>query len=103
MAVRTRDDIMAAVRARIGDDVDDDTLTLLEDLDDTIKAGEKSEGGEDWEQKYKDLDADWRKRYRDRFFSQGEEGDGENDAEKMPDEPEDEGKPTKFEDLFTTE
>lgn len=102
MAVRTREEIMTAVRGRIGENVDDDTLALLEDIDDTLKSVETAAGGENWEEKYRALDQEWRQRYRDRFFSQGEQGDGTIETEHMPDEPEAEPEgPTTFEELFT--
>lgn len=103
MAIRTREEIMTAVRGRIGEDTDDETLALLEDIDDTLRSVEAPESGENWEERYRALDEEWRQRYRDRFFSQGEQGDGTTEAEIMPDEPEAEAKPSKFEDLFTTE
>ena len=102
MAVRTREEIMTAVRGRIGDDVDDETLALLEDIDDTLKSGESAGSSENWEEKYRSLDQEWRQRYRDRFFTQGEQGDGTIETEHMPDEPEEEPEgPTTFEELFT--
>jgi len=67
MAVRSRDEILAAIRARLGDDTSDDALAIIEDVDDTFKDYE-TRTSEDWKRKYDELDADWRKRYRDRFF-----------------------------------
>ena len=67
MAVRNREEILAAIRARLGDDTSDDALAIIEDVDDTFKDYE-TRTSEDWKSKYDELDADWRKRYRDRFF-----------------------------------
>lgn len=67
MAVRTRDEILSAIRSRLGDDTSDDALTIIEDIDDTFKDYE-TRTSEDWKSKYDELDAEWRKRYRDRFF-----------------------------------
>lgn len=67
MAVRTRDEILAAIRARLGEDTSDDALAIIEDVDDTFKDYE-TRTSEDWKSKYDELDAEWRKRYRDRFF-----------------------------------
>lgn len=67
MAVRTRDEILAAIRSRLGDDTSDEALAIIEDVDDTFKDYEVRTS-DDWKSKYDELDAEWRKRYRDRFF-----------------------------------
>lgn len=105
MAVRTREEILDAVRARLGDDTSDEAIALVEDLTDTMGDYEQR-AGEDWEQRYRDNDAAWRQRYRDRFFGTGEvDGEeGQRPAGPLPDDPPEEDKtPKTFEDLFTTE
>lgn len=67
MAIRTRDEILAAIRSRLGDDTSDEALTIIEDIDDTFRDYE-TRTGEDWRARYDELDAQWRNRYRDRFF-----------------------------------
>ena len=91
MAVRTRDEILAAIRSRLGDDTSDDALTIIEDIDDTFKDYE-TRTGEDWKSKYDELDAQWRKRYRDRFFQK---------ADNEETTPEDESEVKDFDELFT--
>lgn len=102
MAVRTRDEIMEAIRARLGDDISDDALVIIEDIDDTFGDYE-TRTGNDWKSKYDELDASWRKRYRDRFFQSP--GDKDTDRDKVDDDNEedlkDEGKEKSFEELFT--
>lgn len=71
MAVRTRDEILGAIRARLGDDTSDEALAIIEDVDDTFKDYEVRMS-EDWKSKYDELDAEWRKRYRDRFFQKND-------------------------------
>lgn len=71
MAVKTRDEILAAIRSHLGDDTSDEALTIIEDIDDTFKDYE-TRAGEDWKSKYGELDAQWRKRYRDRFFQKAD-------------------------------
>lgn len=102
MAVRTRDEILAAIRSRLGDDTSDDALTIIEDIDDTFKDYE-TRTGEDWKSKYDELDAQWRKRYRDRFFQKADNeettpedvnGDNEEDLK-------DESEVKDFDELFT--
>lgn len=88
MAVRTREEILSAIRSRLGDDTSDDALAIIEDVDDTFKDYEVRTS-DDWKSKYDELDAEWRKRYRDRFFQKNEEttskkvvGDNEDDLKE---------------------
>lgn len=102
MAVKTRDEILAAIRSRLGDDTSDDALTIIEDIDDTFKDYE-TRIGEDWKGKYDELDAQWRKRYRDRFFQKPDNGnttpeDVKNDNEEDLKE---ESEVKDFDELFT--
>lgn len=102
MAVRTRDEILAAIRSRLGEDTSDDALTIIEDIDDTFKDYE-TRIGEDWKGKYDELDAQWRKRYRDRFFQKAD--NGETTPEDVKDDNEEdlkeESEVKDFDELFT--
>ena len=102
MAVRTRDEILAAIRSHLGDDTSDDALTIIEDIDDTFKDYE-TRIGEDWKGKYDELDAQWRKRYRDRFFQKA--GNEETSSEDVKDDNEEdlkeESKVKDFDELFS--
>lgn len=99
MAVKTRDEILEAVRSRIGDNTDDESIAFLEDITDTFTdLEEKAKGdGTDWKTKYEENDEEWRKRYTERFYSSEPET-----KEPEPKEPESE-KPKTFSDLFTTD
>lgn len=101
MAVRTRDEIMEAIKARLGDDTSDEALTIIEDVNDTFSDYE-TRSTDDWKTKYDELDANWRKRYRDRFFQSP--GDKETDKDTVVDDNEedlkDEGEEKSFESLF---
>lgn len=101
MAVRTRDEIMNAIKARLGDDTSDDALSIIEDVNDTFRDYE-ARSREDWKSKYDELDASWRKRYRDRFFLSP--GNKETDKDTLVDDNEedlkDEGEEKSFESLF---
>lgn len=96
MAVKTREEILEAIRTRVGDQTDDETISFLEDVTDTLTDLEtRANGdGENWEQRYKDNDAEWRKKYKERFFS------SEPNEPKEPKQEEEEEKPKTFEDLF---
>lgn len=96
MAVRTREEILESIRARVGEQTDDETIAFLEDVTDTLTDFEtRANGdGEDWEQRYKDNDAEWRKKYTERFFS------GEPKVKKLEPNDDEDTKPKTFEDLF---
>ena len=96
MSVKTREEILETIRTRVGDQTDDETISFLEDVTDTLTDLEtRANGdGENWEQRYKDNDSEWRKKYKERFFS------GEPDEPKEPKQEEEEEKPKTFEDLF---
>lgn len=86
MAVLDRDNFFNRIRERLGEDDSEEALSYLEDITDTW---------EDWEEKYNNLDAEWRKRYRDRFFNtiEGAKEDQEEDIK-------DDGKVRSFDTLF---
>ena len=94
MAVRTTEEILESVKARVGDSTEDADLEFLEDVTDTLSdLKSKSECQEDWKTKYEENDKQWREKYRDRFF---EKKDPDLDTDP---EPELEA-PKTFEDLF---
>lgn len=105
MAVRSREELMTSVRGIIGDREDADVLSFLEDMTDTFGDLE-TRVGEDWKTKYEENDAEWRRKYRDRFFGDGDteyvRGEGEK-TETIVDSPEDrieEDGPDTYEELF---
>lgn len=97
MAVKTAEELMESVRSRLGDDQSDEALALLEDISDTYgDMQSRATGGEDWKKKYETNDAEWRQKYRDRFFNKSNDNN--------PDETDDGGgtpnKPLTFDELF---
>lgn len=98
MAILDRDNFFKRIRERLGEDDSEEALSYLEDMTDTWEDMERRascEGEENWEEKYNNLDAEWRKRYRDRFFNtpEGVKEDQEEDVK-------DDGKVRSFETLF---
>ena len=71
MAIKSKEEILEAVKNYIGDDVSDEALGFIEDLADTLG---QDPDPENWKQKYEDLDRDWRNRYKARFFDGVESG-----------------------------
>lgn len=75
--IRSKEEILAAINARVGDDTGDEALQLLEDVTDTLadletRSGGVAPDGETWEHKFHANDEDWRKKYKERFFSGAE-------------------------------
>lgn len=71
MAVKTRKEILESFRTRLGENPDDESISFLEDVTDTLDDFEKKANGDgtDWKSKYEENDANWRKKYTERFFS----------------------------------
>lgn len=101
MAIRTMEEILESIRNIVGDSTDDNTLQVLEDVTDTFTDFEgKTSDQTDWKAKYEENDEGWRKKYAERFYT-GDPTAPTKSNEPVIDEPD--GKPTRFEELFTTE
>lgn len=73
MAIKSREDLLKSLNTLIGDNSTDENLAILEDVADTLKDyEEKTADQTDWKTKYEQNDAEWRKKYKERFLS-GEE------------------------------
>lgn len=96
MAILSREELMAKLSAKIGDDTSDEAIALTEDISDTFADLESKANGDgvDWKAEATRIDEEWRKKYKDRFFS----GDGSDDCQD--DDTDDEPKKTKYSDLF---
>ena len=95
MPKRSKDELLAALRSVLGDNQTDEAIALIEDVTDTFDAP-----AEDWEQKYKDNDAAWRKKYTDRFFSSGDVDQGSGSNTETVINSDEEQKPLTYDDLF---
>ena len=93
MAVKTREEILERFKTRLGENPDDESISFLEDVTDTLDDFEKRANGDgtDWKSKYEENDANWRKKYTERFFS--------DEPEPNP-KPEPDDTPRTFSDLF---
>lgn len=89
MAIKTLQEITTAMNTLLGDAPTDEGLALLEDITDTMNANDN----ENWRQRYEDNDAQWRKRYKERFM---------NPPDNTGDDPDIEVKkvPRSYDDLF---
>lgn len=97
MAVRTIEEILKSFKVRLGEKPDDESISFLEDVTDTLDDFEKRAKGDgtDWKSKYEENDANWRKKYTERFFSVEPEPKPEPKPEPEPDDT-----PRTFSDLF---
>lgn len=89
MAVVERDELIERITSMLSDPESDDSLSLIEDVTDTLDAG----SSDDWKTKYEENDAAWRKRYKERFLKKP-------DKEPEIDDDVTEEKKT-YDDLFT--
>lgn len=90
MSVVSKESLLERIRDMIGEEnaETDESISLLEDLSDTFEDlfSQVLQAG-DYKKKYEENDAEWRKRYHDRFFSDVEEttikeDDKDDDVEK---------------------
>ena len=89
---RTKEELLKSLKDFIGEDESENAIAFLEDFSDSF--ADKSEELIEVTNKYKAL----KKRYKERFFGEGAEG--ENLAENKKEE---EKKEVKIKDLFTEE
>lgn len=80
MAKKTKDELLDAIKALIGERDDDDAIALLEDVTDTLDAYANDENI-NYKQKYEENDKAWRAKYISRFK-------GDVPTEKQTDTPE---------------
>lgn len=97
MAVKTREEILESFRTRLGENPDDESISFLEDVTDTLNDFEAraNSDGTDWKSKYEENDANWRKKYTERFFSDEPELTPKPDPKQELDKT-----PRTFSDLF---
>ena len=97
MAVKKINEILESYRELYSESAGEKDIEFLEDITDTLNDYEtRVSDSTNWKEKYETNDAEWRKRYRDRFF--GGEPDEPDDPDN-PDNPEPE-EPKTYEDLF---
>lgn len=102
MAVKTKAELLESIKAKFGDDTGDDTLAVLEDISDTFdNLEDAAKDTKDWKAEAEHIDADWRKKYHDRFFS-GENID-EPDEDPAPNSEVSETLSMSFDNLFKEE
>lgn len=73
MAVLSKEEFFNRLNGMVGDSQDDNAISFMEDMSDTYTDLETRAAGDgvDWEKKFRENDAAWRKKYTSRFFSTG--------------------------------
>ena len=100
MAIKSKEEILNSINALVGENADDNVLTIMEDVSDTLADFEsQTKDATNWKEKYEQNDNEWRQKYKERFM------EGSVNPEPEVDTPFDTevGKqtPMSFEDLFT--
>lgn len=96
-----REELLEKVKAYVGDRADDETIEIIEDISDSFEDSESAEEVEklktEYETKLANLDSEWRKKYKARFFSKdGNEGNEDEEEEEVEEK-------TDYSDLFEKE
>lgn len=99
MSVRSKEEILGTLK-EIFEGVDSDlAISTIEDISDTMDDyNTRLNDSTNWQEKYEQNDAEWRQRYKDRFFNSGSEDEREDEFLK-PETPELK-RPKTFEELF---
>ena len=101
MAILSREDYLERLNTLVGEDNTDEALQIIEDFTDTfdnLSTQNDNNDNENWKQKYEELDATWRQKYRDRFMnSQTTE---EDVIEEQEDNVETDGELKEYDELF---
>lgn len=104
MAIKSKEDILTAIKGLAPEDDSDAALSIFEDVSDTLDdlSTRLSEAG-DWKAKYEENDKAWREKYKERFLSKPvDEGSETTDVDADVTEDEEDA-PKTYDDLFTTE
>lgn len=95
MAIKSREDLLKSLNTLIGDNSTDENLAILEDVTDTLKDyEEKTADQTNWKTKYEQNDAEWRKKYKERFLS------GETIKDEQEEDVKKDSKSLTFDSLF---
>lgn len=100
MAIKTKAELLESLRSLLNENTSDEALSLIEDIDDTVSDYEtKTTDSTNWKEKYENNDAEWRKRYHDRFFNSSSSDEEEQQDYTHDDKP----KTYNYDDLFKKE
>lgn len=96
--VKTKEEMLAEIKAYIGDRTDDETVSLVENVTDTLSDMEKNGNAE---ARVKEVEDMWRAKYMERFFDGDKEKKNIEVEEDEEIEEKDKSEEIKIEDLYT--
>lgn len=97
MSVVDKAELIRRLSERFTDDTSDEVIQLTEDLSDTLNDYDnRVNDKQDWKTKFEENDAEWRKKYKERFLNSSDSEDN-NDNQGSN---EDDYKNVTFNDLF---
>lgn len=96
--VKTKEEMLAEIKSYIGDRTDDETVSLVENVTDTLSDMEKNGNAE---ARVKEVEDMWRAKYMERFFDGDKEKKNIEVEEDEETEEKDKSEEIKIEDLYT--
>lgn len=96
--VKTKDEMLAEIKSYIGDRTDDETVSLVENVTDTLSDMEKNGNAE---ARVKEVDDMWRAKYMERFFDGDKEKKNIEVEEDEETEEKDKSEEITIDDLYT--
>ena len=99
--IKTKEEILTSIKAKLGEDTSDEALAIIEDVSDTLDdLTAKTTDTTDWKAKFEENDKAWRTKYSERFFKSPADEKEVPPAPSIEDDVED--KKYSYDDLFTT-
>lgn len=95
MAKLSKEELLEKVRTYVGDRTDDESIEIVEDINDSLDSSDADE----WKRKYEENDKMWRDKYISRFFEKKEDEELDTPTEHEEEEKE----YSSYEDLFEEE
>lgn len=96
--VKTKEEMLAEIKAYIGDRTDDETVSLVENVTDTLSDMEKNGNAE---ARVKEVEDMWRAKYMERFFDGDKEKQNIEVKEDEETEEKDKSEEITIDDLYT--
>lgn len=96
--VKTKEEMLAEIKSYIGDRTDDETVSLVENVTDTLSDMEKNGNAE---ARVKEVEDMWRAKYMERFFDGDKEKKNIEVEEDEETEEKDKSEEITIDDLYT--
>lgn len=98
----SREEFLTRIQGRLGEDSSDEALSFMEDMTDTFDGltSKINTDATDWKAKYEENDAQWRTKYKERFFG-GNETMPADALDNQEEDVSDDSSPKTFDELFS--